>query len=77
MTVRNKVLKSVNDPDGNLCVDIFRRPDGTFGFAQYRRDVEDNRGWFPVGNSGEAVFDTPADAWRGAVSTVVWLGIDR
>lgn len=37
--LRNKVLRSVETPDGDRCVDIFRRPDGTFGFAVFRREV--------------------------------------
>ena len=45
----NRVLRSINDEDASRCVDIFLRPDGSIGFEEYRRDVEDGRGWFPVG----------------------------
>ena len=40
----NRVLRSINDEDAARCVDIFLRPDGTLGFEEYRRDVEDGRG---------------------------------
>ena len=43
----NKVMKSINGHDDSICVDIFLRPDGTFGFEEYRRDVEDARVGFP------------------------------
>jgi hypothetical protein len=35
------VLASVEDSDGSRCVDFFSRPDGTFGFEEFRRDPED------------------------------------
>jgi hypothetical protein len=35
------VLKSIISPDSKYCVDVFIRSDGTFGFEEYRRDVED------------------------------------
>ena len=46
MAHENKVMKSINAHDSSICVDIFRRPDGTFGFEEYRRDLEDAMGWF-------------------------------
>lgn len=73
MARKNSVLKSINLNDGNRCVDLFERPDGTFGFEEYRRDIEDGRGWFPVGFFGDLVFDSEADALRAARSRVPWL----
>ena len=35
----NRVLRSINNEDASLCVDIFLRPEGTVGFEEYRRDV--------------------------------------
>ncbi|MEM8849410.1 MAG: hypothetical protein AAGE03_05175 [Pseudomonadota bacterium] len=31
------VFRPVNLPGDHVCVDIFRRPDGTFGFDEFRR----------------------------------------
>jgi len=36
-----KVLASPSTPAVDRCVDIFSRPDGTFGFEEFRRDPED------------------------------------
>jgi len=69
----NTVLISLEAPGGQLCVDIFRRPAGTFGFESFRRDPEDGRGWFPVGGTAELVFETAIDAVQAAERAVPWL----
>ncbi len=46
---KNRVLRSIETQEGERCVDFFIRPDGSFGFEEYRRDAEDRRGWFPIG----------------------------
>lgn len=71
--VKNKVLNSINDHGESRCVDIFVRPDGTFGYETYRRDVEDNRGWFPDGVFRDQVFGSEKDALAEARSKVPWL----
>jgi hypothetical protein len=70
---KNKVLRSINNEDAYLCVDIFVRPDGTIGFEEYRRDLEDNRGWFPVGGYDSRVFEDESAALEAARAEVVWL----
>jgi hypothetical protein len=42
------VLASHQTNEANRCVDIFSRPDGTFGFEEFRRDPEDMGAWTPV-----------------------------
>ena len=37
MAHANRVLRSIETDDGGRCVDLFARPDGTFGFEEYRR----------------------------------------
>ena len=73
MARENKVLQSIETPDGIHCVDIFIRPDGSFGFEEYRRDLEDGRGWYPVGFLGEGVYESEAAARNGALEMVAWL----
>jgi hypothetical protein len=73
MAAKNIVLQSINFPDEGRCVDIFRRLDGTCGFEEFRRDIEDERGWFPIGFFGEKVFDSEEAALREARATVPWL----
>ena len=74
MSGRNRVVRSIETPAGERCVDIFVRPDGRFGFAEYRRDVEDPRGWHPAGDFGDASFASAGDAFRAARRAVAWLG---
>jgi hypothetical protein len=74
MRAKNLVLKSINAAGEDRCVDLFRRPDGTFGFEEYRRDVEDQRGWFAIGVYGDRTFDTEAATLAAAAAAVSWLG---
>jgi len=69
----NRVLRSLQHPGGDRCVDFFMRPDASFGFEVYRRDVEDARGWFPIGHQAQAVYATEAQALRAALKQVRWL----
>jgi len=69
----NKVIRSINNEDASLCVDIFRRPDNTFGFEEYRREIEDNRGWFPIGDHSSYVFDSDVATLIAAKANVAWL----
>ena len=69
----NKVLKSLQNQAADRCVDIFVRDDGTFGYEEYRRDHEDNRGWFPLHRYSHQIFDTEERALAQAQSTVAWM----
>ena len=73
MAHENKVLRSIETPDGGRCVDIFVRPDATYGFEEFRRDVEDGRGWFATGHHAYRVFETEQSALAAALSGVAWL----
>jgi hypothetical protein len=68
-----QALDSVNNDSGELCVDLFRRPDGSFGFEEYRRDPEESR-WYPVGGHTARRFDDMAAAKTAAVWAVAWFG---
>lgn len=69
----NKVAQSIETPDGGRCVDLFVRPDGTYGFEEYRRDAEDGRGWFPIGFHAERSYSSFDEARTAALSHVLWL----
>jgi hypothetical protein len=73
MPAKNVVMRSIETDDGLRCVDIFRRPDGTFGFEEYRRDAEDGRGWRQIGYYGEKTYGTGEDALSAALVQVGWL----
>jgi hypothetical protein len=74
-----KVLASPSTPAVDRCVDIFSRPDGTFGFEEFRRDPEDMGAWTPVAYHSAREFNTEADALAAARDAVPWLGgvLDR
>jgi len=69
----NKVLRSIETPGGDRCVDLFRRPDGSFGFEEYRRELEDGQGWFPIGFHDGKIYPSESDALEAAQKDVVWL----
>ncbi len=68
-----RVLRSINNEGASLCVDIFLRPDGTVGFEEFRRDAEDNRGWFPIGGYSALSFDDETRALEVATAKISWL----
>lgn len=67
------VFDSVENRQHDRCVDLFSRPDGSYGFEEFRRDPEDAGVWTPVGYYSTARFATVAEASASAVETVVWL----
>lgn len=73
MAGKNRVLRSIETPDVGRCVDFFIRPDGSFGFEEYRCDIEDGRGWFPIGFHAEKSFTSEKEAEENALKAVSWL----
>ena len=67
------VVRSINNADESLCLDIFQREDNTFGFEEYRRDSETNEGWYKVGFFGDNIFSSEEEAYKNACKSVVWL----
>jgi hypothetical protein len=67
------VLASVENSEHDRCVDIFARPDGSFGFEEFRRDVEDRGQWTPVQYYSGAAYVTSAAALDTAERCVPWL----
>ena len=47
-------------------MDIFSRPDGTFGFEEFRRDPEDMGAWTPIAYYSGREFLSEADAIAAA-----------
>ncbi|MBX9828744.1 MAG: hypothetical protein K2Y27_27630 [Xanthobacteraceae bacterium] len=67
------VFRSIENGDHDRCVDLFERPDHTFGFEEFRRDVEDAGLWTPMARYSGAVYPTGSAALEAAISSVVWL----
>ena len=67
------VIRSINNSDQSLCVDIFKRNDNTFGFEEYRRDKETYEGWFKVNSYEHNIYSTEKEAFIYACKYVHWL----
>lgn len=67
------VLRSINMTGEMICVDLFERPDRSFGYEQYRRDPESGEGWFPIGFYSNNEFATLDQALAGACKSIAWL----
>ena len=67
------VIRSINNTDQSLCVDIFKRSDNTFGFEEYRRDKETYEGWYRVKMYEHNIYLTEKEAFENACKYVHWL----
>jgi hypothetical protein len=67
------VLASHQTTGADRCVDVFSRPDGTFGFEEFRRDPEDLGAWTPVAYYSTREYATEGDALDAARAAVAWL----
>ena len=67
------VLASPSTPAVDRCVDIFKRPEGTFGFEEFRRDPEDMGAWTPVVYYSVWEYQTEAEVFAAARNVVPWL----
>jgi hypothetical protein len=68
------VFDSIENSQHDRCVDLFQRPDGSFGFEEFRRDVEDAGAWTPVAYYSRAAYASNEAALEVAMTRVVWLG---
>jgi len=67
------VFTSLENFEGSRCVDLFLRPDGTYGFEEFRRDPEDAGEWTAVRYFSGAVYDSEAAALAAGIAAVPWL----
>jgi hypothetical protein len=67
------VLASLENEEHDRCVDLFQRPDGSFGFEEFRRDPEDAGAWTPVQFYARKRFPSRDDALAAAKKAVAWL----
>jgi hypothetical protein len=66
------VFCSIENAEHDRCVDFFYRPDLTFGFEEFRRDVEDAGAWTPTQfYSGRVLSDCMA-AYAEAEMLIAW-----
>jgi hypothetical protein len=67
------VIESYESSDFRHCVDLFRRPDGTFGFEEFRRDPEDRGEWTPLSYHSAMSYPSDSDALTAACRLVSWF----
>ena len=67
------VFDSIENDQHDRCVDLFRRPNGTFGFEEFRRDVEDAGAWTPVAFYSGTDYASNEAALAAATAAVAWL----
>jgi hypothetical protein len=67
------VYASVENDEHDKCVDVFHRPDGSFGFEEFRRDIEDRGEWTPLGYFSSNAYGSSAAAYEAAEAAVPWL----
>lgn len=70
------VLQSVENSQHDRCVDVFMRPDGSFGFEEFRRDAEDAGAWTPVSYFSGLRYASENDALAEAMRHIPWLTQD-
>jgi hypothetical protein len=68
-----KVLDSPSTPSVDRCVDIFVRPNGSFGFEEFRRDPEDMGAWTPIAYYSSREYASEQAARDAALAAVRWL----
>ncbi len=69
------VITSIDNPEHDRCVDVFARPDGSFGFEEFRRDVEDCGAWTPVQFYAGVEYSAAGEALAAAERNVAWLSL--
>jgi hypothetical protein len=67
------VFVSFENSEHDRCVDIFSRPDGSYGFEEFRRDAEDGGQWTPVHYYSSTIYGSSAQALDTAERCVLWL----
>jgi hypothetical protein len=71
--MRSKVLASFEDRFRYLCVDVFVRADGTFGFEEFRRESDGDRTWQSSSKYSGLSFASGERAFLEARQRVAWL----
>lgn len=69
------VFASFENLEHDRCVDLFFRPDGSYGFEEFRRDYEDSGTWTPVSYYSGAIYRSGGEALEAAEGNVRWLAV--
>jgi hypothetical protein len=67
------VFVSVENSARDRCVDFFSRADGSYGFEEFRRDIEDRGEWTPLQYYSGLAYVSSSGALEAAERSVPWL----
>jgi hypothetical protein len=67
------VFTSIENFDHDRCVDLSSRPDASYGFEEFRRDVEYRGEWTPVQYYSGFTYTSPDAALAAVMQLVAWL----
>ena len=67
------VLNSIENLNGDRCLDVFELDNGTFGFEEFRKEPESKTGWVMVGCYSDGIYKTQSLAFLEAQKRVWWL----
>jgi hypothetical protein len=67
------VIDSIEPFPPGRCVDVFMRPNGSYGFEDFRRHPEDAGLWTPVQYFSAATYASKEAALSAATAAVPWL----
>lgn len=70
---KERVIHSFNNQDQNRCVDIVQDEFGRYRWQEWRRDSEDQNGWFLLQDSLPLTFLSETEAIEAAKIAVVWF----
>ena len=71
--MKDRVVASLENPQGDRCVDIYVRADGSLGFEEFRSDAEDCGEWQSLNTYSRLVFASNDAALASARKYVAWL----
>ena len=69
------VIASIETFEGDRCVDIFVRLNGTFGYEEFRRDPEDMGAWTALHYFSEQEFSSEHATINAARRSVSWFDL--
>jgi hypothetical protein len=67
-----QIVKTIVHPEGSRKVEVFRRPDGTFGFEEWHW-LEDESCWCPFGKYSAPIIDTLGHALEEVKGRIPWV----
>lgn len=68
-----QAINSFNNHDGSRCVDIVKDRAGRYRYQEWRRDSEDQNGWFLLQDSLPLTYLSEVEAIVAAKIAVAWF----